>query len=259
MSAVERMNKDRNIHIVIPCYNEEDRLPFGTLLELLHSEPGLRLTIADDGSTDGTRDLAQRMHEALPDRILVHGLVHNMGKAEAVRQGMLKTLEHWPDAEYIGYFDADMATPISEAFLMRQRTEPREPMIILGSRVDLLGTTDIQRSPYRHYFGRVFATMVSMQLGIPVYDTQCGAKLIRADHVRKLFDEPFLTRWLFDVELLWRCMALVGRNGMREHVAEVPLVRWHEQGGSKVRITDAIKVPFGLWRVAKHYRGRVRK
>lgn len=247
----------RSAHIVIPCYNEERRLPFDAMQALLGAEPGLHLAFVDDGSTDRTAEHLERLQRAMPERVLVHRLIRNAGKGEAVRQGVIAAAAHWPRAEYVGYFDADLATPLTEAFRMREQVASRRPLIIMGSRVDLLGTTDIKRSAYRHYFGRIFATMVSVQLGIAVYDTQCGAKLVRADHVKELFERPFLTRWLFDVELLWRCMARVGRDGMRQHVAEVPLARWHEQGGSKVRISDAVKVPLGLYRIARFYRGRV--
>jgi len=250
---------DRSIHLVIPCYNEEARLPFGQLLELLRKEPGLRVTLADDGSTDSTFIRSQQLQVERPEQVLVHRLTENGGKGEAVRQGMFAALQRWPDAEYIGYFDADMAAPLIEAFRMLEYVKPQRPLMIMGSRVNLLGTTDIQRSSFRHYFGRVFATLVSTQLGVPVYDTQCGAKLIRADHVPVLFNEPFLTRWLFDVELLWRCMALTGRAHLREHICEVPLSKWHEQGGSKVQFFDGIKVPLALRRVARHYQGRVKK
>ncbi|MCC6541538.1 MAG: glycosyltransferase family 2 protein [Flavobacteriales bacterium] len=248
----------RNVHLVIPCYNEERRLPFAEIDALLQREPGLYLTFSDDGSTDGTAARCTELARNHPERVLVHVAPKNGGKGEAVRRGMLAALERWPNANYIGYFDADLATPLTEAFHLLANGASARPTIIMGSRIQLLGSTDIRRSIARHYMGRVFATMVSMQLDVPVYDTQCGAKLIRADRVQELFTEPFLTRWLFDVELLWRCMAITGRVRLGEQVKEVPLTTWHEVRGSKVKLSDGIKVPLALLRVARHYRGRVR-
>ena len=246
------------LHIVVPCFNEELRLPSEAFIRSLELQPALHILFADDGSTDGTHALLDKIQGIAPDRVGIHRLTRNSGKGEAVRQGMFAALRQWPDAQYIGYFDADLATPLTEAFRLRDYLTPRAPFIIMGSRVQLLGTTDIRRLAHRHYFGRLFATLVSMQLGLPVYDTQCGAKLVRADQVEALFKEPFLTRWLFDVELLWRCMILVGRHDMREQAAEVPLTMWHERAGSKVNLSDAFKVPLGLSRIARYYRGRVR-
>ncbi len=248
----------RSVHLVIPCFNEEKRLPFAELDALLRHEPGLHLAFSDDGSSDGTAARCSDLACAFPERVLVHVAPKNAGKGEAVRQGMLAAHQRWPQASYIGYFDADLATPLTEAFHLLGSGSAGAPWIIMGSRVQLLGSTDIKRSTARHYMGRVFATLVSMQLDVPVYDTQCGAKLVRADQVPALFTEPFLTRWLFDVELLWRCMALTGREGLGKVVKEVPLTVWHEMRGSKVKLSDGIKVPLALMRVARHYRGRVR-
>lgn len=244
--------------LVIPCYNEAARLPVDRIVDVLGAHPTLNLLFVDDGSTDATAQVIADLARRFPDRAAVHILPMNQGKAEAVRQGMLQAVQRWPKAAYVGYFDADLATPLEEAFRLVQYVAPRTPSIIMGSRVNLLGTTDIQRLGHRHYFGRFFATLVSLQLKLPVYDTQCGAKLIRTDRVPGLFGEPFLSRWLFDVELLWRCMIAVGHAHMQEEVAEVPVSQWHERAGSKVNWTDALRVPMGLRRIARHYRGRVR-
>jgi dolichyl-phosphate beta-glucosyltransferase len=246
------------IALVVPCYNEAGRFAVEEVAGVLDAHPALLLVLVDDGSTDATADVLGLLADRFPGRVLVHRLAANAGKAGAVRAGMLLATATWPQARYIGYFDADLATPLQEALRLRQAVTPREPAIIMGSRVKLMGTTDIKRLEHRHYFGRFFATLVSMQLRLPVYDTQCGAKLVRRDMVGHLFDQPFLTRWLFDVEILWRCMVHVGHAAMWDEVAEVPVSRWHERPGSKVDWTDAVRVPMQLRRIARHYRGRVR-
>ncbi len=245
-------------HLVIPCYNEALRLPVASLRDSLGTDQGLHLMLVDDGSSDATPALLQELAKAFPERVRVHRLNTNHGKAEAVRQGMLHALTAWPQAGYIGYFDADLATPLEEATHLRNAVAPFTPGIIIGSRVNLFGTTDIQRNNMRHYVGRLSATLVSTSLGLGVYDTQCGAKLVRADLVPTLFEDAFLSRWLFDVELIWRLMIAVGSDRMRAELAEVPVSRWHEMGGSKVRFSDGLRVPYELWRIKRAYSGRVK-
>jgi hypothetical protein len=122
--------------------------------------------------------------------------------------------------------------------------------------VRLLGR-HIERSALRHYLGRVFATGASLTLGLPVYDTQCGAKLLRAGELaRRLVAEPFLTRWVFDVELLARLSRLVRDEPVpiEQRVHEVPLLRWTDVPGSKVRPWDFMRSGLELARIWGAYR-----
>ena len=133
-------------------------------------------------------------------------LAANQGKAEAVRAGILAALRLEPDL--VGFWDADLATPLNaiDDFLALAAKRP-EIDIILGSRVMLMGR-DIRREAWRHYLGRVFATGVSLSLNLPVYDTQCGAKVFRANEATAaVFATPFHSPWIFDVEVLARYLA----------------------------------------------------
>ncbi|MBK8340363.1 MAG: glycosyltransferase [Flavobacteriales bacterium] len=241
------------IRLIIPSYNEEIRFPAEAFARSLQELPDLSLLFVDDGSNDGTAALLRTFCAHHADRAQLIVLERNGGKAEAVRQGMLHAAGQGGAFDYFGYFDADLAIPLNEAFLFFAFLQERRPVYILSGRVKLLGTTRIDRYLHRHLLGRVFATFVSWTLGLAVYDTQCGAKLVRADMASTLFARPFMSRWLFDIELLYRCIALFGRAHVEEHVAEVPLRRLHDPGGSSVSLMHALRMPFELWRIRSAY------
>jgi dolichyl-phosphate beta-glucosyltransferase len=163
-----------SVIIVIPCYNEADRLAVETLVAFQLPRRRVELVFVNDGSRDGTLRVLEAMHTYSPEHIGVVNLVRNGGKAEAVRQGVVQALERSPD--YVGFWDADLATPLTELapFCDVLDTRPAVQMV-LGSRVKLMGRA-IERKAHRHYFGRVFATAASLALDLPIYDTQCGAK-----------------------------------------------------------------------------------
>jgi 2-methylfumaryl-CoA hydratase len=160
----------------------------------------------------------------------------------------------------VGYWDADLATPLTEVprFCEVLATQPHVHLV-MGSRVQLLGRT-IERKLYRHAYGRVFTTMVSMLLSLPVYDTQCGAKLFRvSDELRACFDRPFTTRWIFDVEILARLMGQWEPRDIdtAERIYELPLLVWRDVAGSKIGAADAAVALGDLARLGRIYRAAI--
>jgi hypothetical protein len=121
-----------------------------------------------------------------------------------------------------------------------------EVQMVLGCRIPLLGHA-IQRHPWRRWMGRTFSRMASSVLGIPFYDTQCGAKMFRVtDLTRALFAEPFQSKWIFDVEILARMRVALGRENMSRRIYEFPLESWQEVPGSKLKAHDYLKAPCEL-------------
>jgi hypothetical protein len=160
----------------------------------------------------------------------------NQGKAGAVRAGVLAALTG--DPTFVGYWDADLATPLSAVPRFVAALEARPHLVgVIGARVKLLGTM-IDRSAVRHYLGRVFATAASLVLRLAVYDTQCGAKLFRSGTLlRAAFGAPFRSRWAFDVELLARLNQAALHASPRpsgDLVIELALDEWRDVGGSKL-------------------------
>lgn len=221
--------------IVVPCFDEARRLDVAALVELARGAHATVLAV-DDGSTDGTGAL---LASAADDHAEIEllTLARNGGKAEAVRTGLGHALAG--GADVIGYFDADLATPVAEMVrLVETLVADDELDVVVGSRVALLGH-DIDRSPLRHYLGRFFATASSVALGVAIYDTQCGAKVFRATPaLRAALDRPFTSRWAFDVELLGR---LLHAGTPPEALAEVPLRSWRDVAGSGLRPWPAVR------------------
>lgn len=234
--------------VVIPCYNEEHRLDVDAFVRFSREEERVRLLFVDDGSTDATAAVLGDVHDRAGQRVSVLTLPRNSGKAEAVRRGVLAALDRSPLVT--GYWDADLSTSLDEIPVMRELLleDPRR-LAVIGARVRLLGRR-IERSGFRHYAGRAFATAASLRLGLPVYDTQCGAKLFRGGgEATAAFGRRFSSRWIFDVEILARLTRSVGRESVRDRIVEHPLAAWTHVGGSKLRVTDMLRACLELMRL----------
>jgi dolichyl-phosphate beta-glucosyltransferase len=242
--------------IVMPAYNEAARFDVAVLDEYLARGTSVDFVLVNDGSRDDTLELLKRQAAKWPSRIEVIDLQPNRGKSEAVRQGILLALSR-EDTVHVGFWDADWATPISALGEFIEHLD-KDPSIhfVIGSRVRLLGR-HIQRKTSRHYVGRVAATIASMVLGLAVYDTQCGAKLLRVgSDTKRLFEEPFGSRWVFDVELIARYLE---RCPAGEGIYELPLNEWRDVGDSKVRSTDVFGAFWDLLRIYRRYRAGSRR
>jgi len=235
--------------LIIPFYNEEKRMAIKEfeIIFLQYSE--ISFLLIDDGSNDNTYELINRL-EKNNSNVTCKKNEKNLGKAESVRYGVNNS--NLDDYDYVGYLDADLATPVSEVVkLLQFAYKYPEKDIIMGSRIKLLGNK-VNRSLLRHYLGRIFATIISQFiLKIPIYDSQCGAKVFKAAIAKKLFKSPFHTKWLFDVELLLRFKN--SKNNLAEKVVELPLYQWTEKGNSKIKWYEFVSVPFQILKLYVKY------
>ncbi len=239
--------------IVVPCYNEAKRFDAKAFELALADVPGLEFLFVNDGSDDDTPIMLRAFEEKHAGRVQVIDLAHNRGKSHAVRAGMLAALAG--DATYCGYWDADLATPLNEIPRFVEVLEARPLLeLVIGARVKLLGRT-IERNPVRHYLGRISATVTSVLLDLPVYDTQCGAKLFRnSPETQSLFAEAFLSGWIFDVELIARMIQHRRTAGLPSAgfaIYELPLRQWRDMAGSKLRVGLAYAGAF--WEILRIY------
>jgi glycosyltransferase involved in cell wall biosynthesis len=244
--------------LVVPCYNEADRLDAEAFVRFVTAHPGARLVMVDDGSADGTFEVLERIRAAAPAAVTTLRMPANAGKGEAVRAGILEAIAGNP--AIVGFFDADLSTPLGavDDFLALLRTRP-DVEFVLGSRVLLMGR-DVKRKATRHYFGRVFATAASLTLDLPVYDTQCGAKMLRVNALTgTLFAKPFRSRWIFDVELIARYLQLPvapGEPSRRDRLYELVLPAWHDKPGSKLHWYDFAHAMVDLGYIWRERTGR---
>ncbi|MHC4784428.1 MAG: glycosyltransferase [Planctomycetota bacterium] len=241
--------------VVIPCYNEAQRLEVEAFREYAADHRSVRFLLVDDGSTDATAAMLRSMRDGDAEAFDVLTLPRNMGKAEAVRRGFLEAFERAP--HYVAFWDADLATPLDAIADFSELLDRRPDLeVVFGSRVNLLGRS-VRRNLARHYVGRVFATAAAAVLGLAVYDTQCGAKMFRVNEdTAGLFREPFVAGWVFDVEIVAR-MLKARRGTTRPPVSAIlyehPLMVWRDIKGSKVPLRAFVTVAVDLARIWFRY------
>jgi glycosyltransferase involved in cell wall biosynthesis len=236
--------------IIIPCYNEANRIDRQAFIDFSKENPSIAFLFVNDGSKDNTLEILSELTHNQENLHLLN-LEKNGGKAEAVRNGMLHA-NNTLSPTYIGFWDADLATPLNEIPLFVKWMQKNDYEIITGLRLMRLGAS-VVRKKSRHYFGRVFATVTANMLKISVYDTQCGAKLYKSEVVPALFEEKFTTRWLFDVELLARYIRLFGHQAAKEKIYEYPIFSWEDIQGSQLKMKDFIKAPLELLKIKRRY------
>jgi dolichyl-phosphate beta-glucosyltransferase len=226
------------LSIVIPAYNEQERLP-KTVLETVRwctiTSLDFELIIVDDGSRDGTLALG-RLFEETDCRIRVFACPH-MGKGAAVRKGMLNA-----HGRFVLFMDADGATPLNEIPKLLAAIEEGSDVAI-GSRVAQCSEeVEVKTSLHRRFIGRAFSFLVNLLAFEGIADTQCGFKMFRREAAAAIFSLQKTAGFAFDVEILFlaRQLAL--------SVAEIP-VNWMAQPGSKVNIAiDSISM---LWDISR--------
>ncbi|RPD52354.1 glycosyltransferase family 2 protein [Lentinus tigrinus ALCF2SS1-7] len=226
-----------DLSVVIPAYNETARLPdmFSTTLAHLESTRtsqgrSYEVLIVDDGSRDGTADLALKLGAQYPQsdvRVVV--LEKNLGKGGAVRHGML----HGRGRRLL-MVDADGASRFEDLELLWNEMDEISPQgeaaVVVGSRAHLVKTEAVvKRSFLRNVLMYGLHTILRIVGVGHIRDTQCGFKLFSRRAAQQIFPYQHLPTWIFDVELL-----LLAKE-LHMPVAEVP-IEWHEVGGSKLHV-----------------------
>ncbi len=236
--------------IIIPCYNEANRLKFEEFQEFIETNPNYVLCFVNDGSQDETYNQLQNFQaQNSKAQVIIVNLEQNAGKAEAVRQGAQRLLSE--DVDTIGFLDADLATGFEDYTRLVQILRVGRKSMVFGSR-KLNTETEIERSSFRKAASAIVGRFINLIIGMPVKDTQCGAKVFNRSTAGYIFHASFLSRWLFDVEIFVRMKRLMGHTVM-DKVSEVGLMSWEEVEGSKITLKDSIRFPLQLLEIGMAY------
>ena len=211
------------LSIVVPCYNEEERLP--RTIEAIEryfagKQISYELILVDDGSSDGTRLVQQAAAERNP-AVRLEALPRNRGKGRALAEGVAVAR----GAEIL-VTDADLSTPIEELDKLRAALHGGAGVAI-GSRALRASRVEISQPAYRVMMGKVFNLLVQAVLLPGIWDTQCGFKLFRADVAHEVFAHLTTDGFGYDPEVLYRAK----KRGVK--ISEVPVV-WRNSSPTKV-------------------------
>lgn len=242
--------------LVIPCFNESKRLNFPAYSDFIKNHPSIIFCFVNDGSTDDT--LQKLHHFALQqpaEQLRIVALEKNQGKAEAVREGVLAMLsEASPHVDLIGFWDSDLATPLSELERFIHAFSQNDAVqAVVGFRKKE-ADAQIQRSVSRKIISAIMHTIIQHYIGLPIHDTQCGAKMFTSGLAANIFETPFIARWIFDIEIFLRIKHFLGPDSLLMNVEQLHLKAWHDVPGTKLRIRDGYKIFFELFRIKSHYR-----
>ncbi len=235
------------LSVVIPAYNEEDRI-VTTLKETFSYLSGRpypsEVIVVSDGSTDGTRRVAESLGKEQPVALRVIEYHPNRGKGFAVREGMRSGR-----GRVRLFMDADYSVPIAEMekglLLLKNGCD-----IAIGSRAMTGSRVLVHQNSAREISARLYTLIQNRYLGISYPDTQCGFKLFTGRAAQALFNRQKLESVIFDPEILW----LAKRLGLVTR--EFP-VSWSHVGASRIRYDSLRKSIFvfqELFRIKRLHR-----
>ncbi|WP_405062766.1 glycosyltransferase family 2 protein [Kribbella sp. NBC_01505] len=226
--------------MVIPAYNEEQRLP--QTLRAVTAHLGTvcqdwEVLVVDDGSAD---DTARAVQAAGDSRVRLIRWPVNRGKGHAVRIGILASR-----GARVLMCDADNATPIEQLGILQTALDGGASAAI-GSRALADSELEIRQSRLRETCGRIGNALIQAFAVPGIQDTQCGFKLYDGPRARLVFQLARIDGWCSDAEVLH----LFHRLGLE--VAEVP-VRWFDRDGSKLRPSGYLSGLVELGRIRRYH------
>lgn len=226
------------LSVVIPAYNEEERLKSHVPAIQAHlAGKSFEIIVANDGSKDGTARVAKELGVRLVD------LNPNRGKGGAVKAGMLAA-----QGRYVLFTDADQSTPISEVDKLLAKLEAGYDLAI-GSRAVPGAEVEQPQVWYRALAGKAFGVATRLLCIAGIHDTQCGFKAMKIEVAQKIFPQVTSNTAIFDIEML----VVATREGYR--IAELP-VHWVHDPDTRIpyNLRRALKIWGELFRIRRAQR-----
>lgn len=241
--------ESNRLAIIIPFYNEVLRFHTNLFLNFAESNLHIDWYFVNDGSTDSTSQVLESVKKRNPKlKITIIDLDNNLGKAQAVRKGVLLALEY--NYDYIGFIDGDMQIPLAQINNLFKALNGSTVKLALSVRnfkqhLSIFNLRSIISYLFMHLNKKIIRADITLK------DTQCGCKLFMAKEGLTLFEKPFISRWLFDLELILR---LRNRSEIsKETIREVPLAGLMPSTGSKLRILQNLNLINELRRINLFY------
>ena len=208
----------------------------------------MEICFVNDASTDNTQAVLSQIQESFKNQVVILLNGKNLGKAESIRKAVHYILKQ-DNEGYAAYLDADLATSLEECYSYTQYLENGK-QYVFASRILKIGSV-VERKFSRFLAGRIIATFISKILDLKVYDTQCGCKVFTREIAGIGFEKPFLSKWLFDVEIFSRLLKHYGKDKAIALMDEIPVKKWVDQGESKVKLSYFFKLWLDLFRIWK--------
>ncbi len=238
--------------LVIPCFNEAKRLKVAEYRAFIEAHPDVIVCFVNDGSRDNTLEILHGIQRDYPAQVIVAENARNMGIGETVRNGVLTTAGISAIRE-VGFLDADLSTGFDEYLEMLQIMRDSSLLMIFGSRKSEDGR-NISYSPIRLLAATITRIIIRRIVKLPITDTQCGAKIFAQEAIPVCFGQPFVSRWLFDVEVILRLTREKKSLDDSKYIREFFLLRWKHEPDSKVTLKDTIHIPYQFLKIIMHYR-----
>jgi dolichyl-phosphate beta-glucosyltransferase len=220
------MNK-KTLAVVVPCYNEASRLKHEEFIRFSEENPDIHFYFANDGSQDNTSEIISSKLVNNSTRFIADYKV-NKGKAETIRQTVIDVYKRGENYSHYAFIDADLAIPLEQLLKLRNTT-----LTSPGKKMFITVRTEkefLQSGKTRYYVSKAWKFLFTRLLfGLRITDSQCGCKLFDSSVIEKAFAENFISRWLFDIEIVFRIM-----SKKCELLEEVPIISLNDNSNSSI-------------------------
>ena len=238
--------------IIIPCFNESKRLDINSFYQFSLKNKNYKLLFVNDGSTDQTLTILEKL-SLNSQNISFLSYEKNMGKAYAVRYGVLNVLENLANSNsYIGFLDADLSISTKEIDLLYKSA-------IVNKELSFVYYMKNKSEYYNNKFLRYQASNLLKKINEIVYnlkieDTQCGCKIFKYDIAKIVFKDKFVSKWLFDLEIFLRFINIMDLLFLDNHTLGIKNNKIYHSKKSKIKYFIFLQIIIDYIRIFRRYK-----